>query len=516
MNENHTILNLPQDLIEDLSTGRRISTGQGWFDLASIGEVHYNSVKIGPFKADERGQYYTNSVGLIQDSEEYGEDPEILVWLPRLSLYGTWDSSHDELHIFPNSTWTEMKSDLVPFIEAQWGSYEGEKKIEFLTLESADDPASAFDFIPYDLDKTIDELPDEKLSEFLNQYETSVLRHRHVSTLDKAYFALAKAYFRLGTKNPGREKIWREKCVQILNYYPENGFHFEREGAEICVWASAETGLQIFRNLLDKDQRQPEYAGGASLLSAFLIHFPDRWESILEISKIPNYTEAAFRSLETAKRWALTVVNDELAAKLKQHRKAMEWISILVYEIGESILSAPSGTYSEEQVHSIRHKKVIDRLAKGWEHLKKKEYAQTEELLRSVFSDYAEDAEALFLDARLHWLKTGSPEEGIGRAEKNLLTAAKGDPAGRGRLHNLIGCALDEIGKLEESIPAFRKAEELCPQESMYTANLAEIFWKLKDTQQAARYAQKAKSKGDRSPIVEEIFQATRTNPKQS
>ncbi|MDI7223976.1 hypothetical protein QMM92_04405 [Leptospira santarosai] len=28
----------------------------------------------------------------------------------------------------------------------------------------------------------------------------------------------------------------------------------------------------------------------------------------------------------------------------------------------------------------------------------------------------------LFLDARLHWLKTGSPEEGIKRAEKNLLT----------------------------------------------------------------------------------------------
>ncbi|EMO45031.1 hypothetical protein [Leptospira santarosai] len=31
----------------------------------------------------------------------------------------------------------------------------------------------------------------------------------------------------------------------------------------------------------------------------------------------------------------------------------------------------------------------------------------------------------LFLDTRLHWLKIGSPEEGIKRAEKNLLTTFK-------------------------------------------------------------------------------------------
>nr|WP_061218715.1 tetratricopeptide repeat protein [Leptospira weilii] len=292
-----------------------------------------------------------------------------------------------------------------------------------------------------------------------------------------------------------------------MNYYPENRFHYAKEIAEICVWASADLGLRIFQDLLDEDQeQQPKYAGGASLISALLIHFPDRWESILEISKIQKYTKAVYRSLETAKNRTLGVTNDPLAGKLKQNQIGMETISILVDKIGEIILAAPPGVYSEEEIHTIRHKKVFDRLAKGWDHLKKKEYTKTEELLRSIFSDYAEDTEALFLDARLHWLKTESPEEGIKRAEKNLLAAAKGDLPGRGRLHNLIGCALYEIGKLEEAIPAFRKAEELCPEDCIYPANLAEIFWKLGDARQAARYAKKAKSMGDNRKSSRKFF----------
>ncbi|MCL8266986.1 hypothetical protein M9Y82_10090 [Leptospira weilii] len=102
---------------------------------------------------------------------------------------------------------------MASYIEAQWGSYEGSKEIEFLALESADDPPSVFDFIPYVLDQTVEALPDEKLCEFLDRYETSILRHPNVSTLEEAYFALANAYFRLGAKNPIQEKHWKEKCV---------------------------------------------------------------------------------------------------------------------------------------------------------------------------------------------------------------------------------------------------------------------------------------------------------------
>ncbi|EKR74798.1 hypothetical protein [Leptospira noguchii] len=47
MKENYNILNLPQDLAQDLISVRRIETdSQGWFDLASIREIQWRSIKI--------------------------------------------------------------------------------------------------------------------------------------------------------------------------------------------------------------------------------------------------------------------------------------------------------------------------------------------------------------------------------------------------------------------------------------------------------------------------------------
>ncbi|EQA71332.1 tetratricopeptide repeat protein [Leptospira noguchii] len=509
MKENHNILNLPRDLVEDLQTGRRIKTkSQGWFDIASIEEVQWRSVKIGPFTTKEDGQYYTNSVGLIKNSEAYDDCPEILVWLPRLGLYGTWDSSHDELHTFPNQTWTSMKSNLVPFIEAQWGSYKGNNKVKHETLESANTYAEAFDFIPYNLKETVKNIPDKRLTEFLKKYETAILRHPDIYALDDAYFALAESYFRLGQNDSEGEKNWKEKFLQILSYYPEGRFHHERAAAEMYVWASPEFGLEVFKNLLEKDKRQPEYAGGADLVSALLIHHPDWRKSILELSKVKENTIGVLRSSEVAKRRALTS-GDSLNVKLKQNAKAMEAVTELISQIDEIVLSVASGEFSDQDVHISRHKKVADRIAQGWEYLRKKKYSKVEELLGSIFADYEHDAEALFLEARFFWLRSDSPEEGMKRAEKNLLLAAKGDLVGRSRLHNLIGCALDEMGKLKEAIEPFKKAEELSPKDSIYSANLAEIHWKLENKTLAVRYAKKAKNMGDKSPIVETILKDT-------
>ncbi len=134
----------------------------------------------------------------------------------------------------------------------------------------------------------------------------------------------------------------------------------------------------------------------------------------------------------------------------------------------------------------------------------------------SIFADYEHDAEALFLEARFFWLRSDSPEEGMKRAEKNLLLAAKGDLVGRSRLHNLIGCALDEMGKWEEAIPSFQEAERLSPQESIYPANLGEIFWKLGDKTSVNRYAKKTKSLGNKSEIVKRFFEKRRKIPKKN
>lgn len=72
---------------------------------------------------------------------------------------------------------SDLKSDLVPFIEAQWESYEGDNKIVHLTLESPDDYLDAFDFIPYRLEEMAEKLLDKQLPEFLDRYEIIILRH---------------------------------------------------------------------------------------------------------------------------------------------------------------------------------------------------------------------------------------------------------------------------------------------------------------------------------------------------
>ncbi|WP_159033861.1 hypothetical protein [Leptospira santarosai] len=91
-----------------------------------------------------------------------------------------------------------------------------------------------------------------------------------------------------------------------------------------------------------------------------MIYFPDRWDSILKISKAPKHTSAALRSLDD---------DGSLGRKRR----------------------TPNQTQTKPGIDFNLCRK------RG----------------------------GLFLDARLHWLKTESPEEGIKRAEKNLLTTFK-------------------------------------------------------------------------------------------
>jgi hypothetical protein len=65
------------------------------------------------------GYYAIPAVNLVADAEDY--DPEfILLWLPDEQLYGTWDSDHAELFVFPDVTWLDIAADPLPYVNAQW------------------------------------------------------------------------------------------------------------------------------------------------------------------------------------------------------------------------------------------------------------------------------------------------------------------------------------------------------------------------------------------------------------
>ncbi|WP_020472845.1 hypothetical protein [Zavarzinella formosa] len=69
--------------------------------------------------AGEDGHYAIPAVDLVADAEGY--DPQfILLWLPTEEQYGTWDSDHAELFVFPGVTWTDIAADPLPYVNAQW------------------------------------------------------------------------------------------------------------------------------------------------------------------------------------------------------------------------------------------------------------------------------------------------------------------------------------------------------------------------------------------------------------
>src|SRR5207249_1304928 len=54
----------------------------------------------------------------------------MLLWLPAERRYGTWDSSHLGIHIFPEgTTWADMVADPVRYFNAQWGNWTREQTL---------------------------------------------------------------------------------------------------------------------------------------------------------------------------------------------------------------------------------------------------------------------------------------------------------------------------------------------------------------------------------------------------
>lgn len=130
-------------------------------------------------------------------------------------------------------------------------------------------------------------------------------------------------------------------------------------------------------------------------------------------------------------------------------------------------------------------------------------------MVRSALAEYPEDAQALFLDARLCWLSSGSIEAGIQRAQENLTKATKFDSRPIAQLHNLIGCGFDLLARNKEAVQVFEQAVKINPKEPIYLANLAEMYWKIGDKPSAVKYAQKAQSLGKKSEIIETILKET-------
>ena len=126
-------VDLPDDLRAFLSARKRLRYAAdecepGRIRLLPVGKLAVGEVWVNARPADDpqgdplargEGHYAIPAVNLVAAAEDH--DPEyILLWLPGEGVYGTWDSDHGELLVFPGVTWSDIAADPLPYSAAQW------------------------------------------------------------------------------------------------------------------------------------------------------------------------------------------------------------------------------------------------------------------------------------------------------------------------------------------------------------------------------------------------------------
>lgn len=126
-------LNLPENLIQFLKAGKQFDFGEdeseaGQVKLHRLEDLQLATVLVdseeAPFQKEDPnagrdGAYEVPAVSLSAECD--GFDPEfILLWLPEEGLFGSWDSDHYDLYVFPNATWNDIVANPIPYLDAQW------------------------------------------------------------------------------------------------------------------------------------------------------------------------------------------------------------------------------------------------------------------------------------------------------------------------------------------------------------------------------------------------------------
>ena len=124
-------LNLPSDLVDFVSHGETLSYDEekceiGRIELVSMDSLVSGRIYVEPKeKSMKKGYYIIPAVDLIAECQ--GFDPwGILVWLPDIQMFGTWDRDHRKLRVFNNAVWGDVVRDPVKYLNGLWNPQEVE------------------------------------------------------------------------------------------------------------------------------------------------------------------------------------------------------------------------------------------------------------------------------------------------------------------------------------------------------------------------------------------------------
>ncbi|WP_445711657.1 hypothetical protein [Flavobacterium sp.] len=139
-----------------------------------------------------------------------------------------------------------------------------------------------------------------------------------------------------------------------------------------------------------------------------------------------------------------------------------------------------------------------------YEHMQKKEYAIAEEKCKQAIKENPSDGILYFYEARIVFYRYG--KEACYDKEAYYIEKTKDDRYGLSRIYNNYGCLLDDDKEYEKALPYFEKAADICPEDVMYTANIAEIHYKLKNVKKAIYFANETQKKGYISEMMTTII----------
>jgi hypothetical protein len=134
---------LPEELGTFLKLGRQLEYDYHAAEPGRIALVDHHSLQLNnawvTSKGKEhaardpnrgrRGRYQIPRVDLVSKCDRYFPEG-ILVWIPTRGEFGTWDYDHGDIWIFPDVCWSEIASDPLPYLNAQW--YPDSVEVEWL------------------------------------------------------------------------------------------------------------------------------------------------------------------------------------------------------------------------------------------------------------------------------------------------------------------------------------------------------------------------------------------------
>ncbi len=120
-------MDLPTDLIDFLRSKKDLEYDLTSVEPGFVGIINFENLHIGNIwiegETSGKSYYEIPAISLTDKCEHY--NPEfILLYLPNERVYGTWDSDHWHLYVFPNTSWSDIADSPADFINQQWSPKE--------------------------------------------------------------------------------------------------------------------------------------------------------------------------------------------------------------------------------------------------------------------------------------------------------------------------------------------------------------------------------------------------------